>query len=106
MVQKKHTKEFDPFENLVLDDYEKEIEASLERGEWKSVDNLEQRNKELQEAARHTLDLRRSKKITVRVNQGDLIKLKVKAQETNIPYQTLLGALIRDFVKGNYSINL
>lgn len=106
MVQKKQKAKFNPFENLVLDDYEKEIEASLERGEWVPVKNFDAHKKLWQQAAARTLDLRKSKKITVRLNQGDLIKLKAKAKNKNIPYQTLLNILVRDYVEGDYSINL
>lgn len=102
----KQQKKSDPFKNLVLDHYEKEIEASLERGEWKGVDNFEKRKKELREGAKDTLELRKSKRITLRVNQGDLIKLKAKAKRKNIPYQTLLNVLIRDFVGDQYSVKL
>lgn len=106
MKNKKQKEKFDPFKNLVLDDYEKELEASLERGEWKSVKHPVEWRAMMQEAARNTLELRKSKRVTFRVNQGDLIKLKAKAIRKNIPYQTLLGALIRDFVEGKYSIRL
>ena len=103
---KKIHKPFDPFKNLVLDEYEKEIEVSLEKGEWVPTENQNEMKKMLKEAAiRHRL-LQESKKITFRINQGDLIKLKVKAKYTNIPYQTLLGALIRDYVEGDYKITL
>ncbi|MDA1316710.1 MAG: hypothetical protein O3B87_01645 [bacterium] len=103
---KKTNKQFDPFKNLILDKYEKEIEASLERGEWVSAENQEKMKEMFKDAAmRHRL-LQESKKITFRINQGDLIRLKAKAKDTNIPYQTLLGALIRDYVDGEYKITL
>ena len=101
-------KKFDPFENLVLDDYEKELEASIARGEWVSVspEEFKETKKLLVEAARNTLKLRKSKRVTIRLNQGDLIKVKARAKQANISYQTLLGALIRDYVEGNYSLKL
>lgn len=97
---------YDPFEDLVLDDYEKEIEASIARDEWKPVRDAAQMKEMFAEAARRHSQLDVSKKITVRVNQGDLVKLKSKARMKNIPYQTLLGVLIRDFVEGDYKITL
>ena len=45
---KKQKKQFDPFKNLVLDEYEKDIEASIGRGEWKSVDNFDEVKKMFQ----------------------------------------------------------
>jgi predicted DNA binding CopG/RHH family protein len=50
--------------------------------------------------------LNTSKPITIRVNQLDLIKLKAKAKEKNIPYQTLLSSLIRDFAAGDYTLKI
>jgi len=96
----------DLFKNLILTDEEQRIEKSLEQGNWKSISNLDKQKKELQKVATHTLDLRKSKRITFRVNQGDLVKLKAKAMRKNIPYQTLLGSLIRNYVEGRYSFKL
>lgn len=83
-----------------------EFEQSLKSEKWESVNDLKSWKKELQEAAHTTLDLRKSKKITLRVNQEDLYRLKANAIERNIPYQTLLNVLIRDYVKGQYSVKL
>lgn len=99
-------KQNNPFHNLILDDYEKEIEQSIARDEWTPVDNPEEMKRLFQEAAVKHKELQKAKKITIRVNQADLIKLKAKANRKNIPYQTLLSALIRDFVEGDYSIHL
>ena|SRR3989338_4229587 len=109
MVQKKRTKnnkEVDPFKNLVLDEYEKELEESAEKGDWKSIDNFNQRKKEVEQAARNTLELRKTKSVTFRISQGDLIRLKARANRRSVPYQTLLTALIRDFVEDKYSVKL
>jgi len=107
MKSKKTNK--DPFKNLVLDEYEQELESAFERGEYKPVskEEFEKTKKMLQEAASNTLaELRKSQSITLRVKQVDLLKLKARAKKKNIPYQTLLGALIRDFVEGKYSLKL
>lgn len=82
------------------------LEQSLKSEKWESIKDLKLWKKELQEAAQTTLDLRKSKKITLRVNQEDLYRLKANAIEKNIPYQTLLNVLIRDYVKGQYSVRL
>lgn len=102
----KKNKQHDPFKNLILDDYEKELENSLARGEWKSVKNSEELKEMFREAATRYRQLEKSKPITVRVNQGDLIKLQARAKNKNIPYQTLLSALIRAYVEDDYSIKL
>lgn len=106
-AKKQRNKEtFDPFKNLVLDEYEQELENALEKGQWKSAGNFQKRKKEVEQVARYTLNLRRSKPITFRIPQGDLIRLKERAEKRSIPYQTLLVALIRDYLAGKYSVSL
>lgn len=104
--RQKNKEKFDPFKNQVLDEYEQELENALEKGQWKSVGNFQKRKEEVEQVARYTLNLRRSKPITFRIPQGDLIRLKERAEKRSIPYQTLLVALIRDYVEGKYSIRL
>ena len=41
---------------------------------------------------------KKTKQITIRLNERDLIKLKSKAIMLGIPYQTLIGSQIRQFV--------
>lgn len=90
----------DPFANLILDEEEKLLEKSLERGEFEENSNFENTKKMLQEASSLYLELHKSKPVTLRVNQLDLIKIKAKAKRKQIPYQTLLGALLHDFAEG------
>lgn len=87
----------DPFINQILDEEEKALEEAFERGEFEELDNLDETKKMLQEAASRYLELNKSKPITIRINQLDLIKIKAKAKRKNIPYQTLLGSLIHEF---------
>jgi predicted DNA binding CopG/RHH family protein len=84
-----------PFDGLILDEEEQEIENSLE--EYVQVANFQESKKLLEDAARQYLNLNTSKPITLRVNQMDLIKIRAKAKRNNIPYQTLLGAVLHDF---------
>lgn len=106
-MKNKQTK-FDPFKNLVLDKYEQEIEDALERGEYEPVskEELKKTQEFFQEAARNTLEELKSKRVSVRVRQGDLNKLKARARQKNIPYQTLLNLIIRAFVNGEFSVKL
>ncbi len=103
---KKSTQKTDPFKNLVLDEEEQLIEQALEKGEYVSSPNFEETKKMLQEAATRYIELNTAKPITVRVNQLALIKLKARAKAKNIPYQTLLGVLINEYVEGNMKLSL
>ncbi len=102
---RKH-KNNDPFANLVLDEEEKLLEEALEKGEFESDPNLEETKKMLQEAAAQYLELHKSKPVTLRINQLDLIKIKAKAKRKNIPYQTLLGALLHDFAEEKRELSI
>lgn len=101
----KKAKKINPFENLVLDDYEREIEESLDRDEYVPVDNKEI-DKMLDEAAKNYPELEDSKSITLRVKKRDLIKLKAKAARNNIPYQTLINLLINSYTAGKTRLSL
>lgn len=96
----------DPFANLVLDEQEKLLEEALEKGEFEENPHFEDTKKMLQEAASRYLQLHNSKPVTLRINQLDLIKIKAKAKRKQIPYQTLLGALLHDFAEGKRELSL
>lgn len=48
--------------------------------------------------------LTKSKNITLRLNIADLHGIKMKASETGIPYQTLINALIHQYVTGTVKL--
>jgi predicted DNA binding CopG/RHH family protein len=90
----------DPFDGLVLDDEERAIEDAIERGEYIQVPDFENSKKLAEDAAKSYLQLNGTKPITIRIRQSDLVKIKAKAKQSNIPYQTLLGAVLHDFADG------
>ena len=81
---------------MKLDKNEKELLASFERGEWKSVKDLPRAKKHYREAARETL--RKDKRINIRISQRDLEGLQVKAVREGIPYQTLISSVLHKYV--------
>lgn len=95
-----------PFDNLVLDGEEQAIEDAIERGEFEEVPDLESTKKMLQQAAHDYKQLNTSRPVTLRINQLDLIKIKAKAKQSNIPYQTLLGAVLHDFAEGKRELSI
>lgn len=92
--------------NLVLDDEERTIEEALARGEFVETKNFEKTKKLFQEAAKLHQQLNRSKRITIRINYKDLLKVKARAQRNKIPYQTLVGTLIHQYAEGQTQIRL
>lgn len=95
-------KTFDPFKNLVLDEYEQDIEDHIE--EFEPIPNMEAEIKKHTMYAREYL--KKQKRITVRVNQADLDTIKQKAIENNLPYQSLINTLLHHYASGKISIQL
>jgi len=96
----------DPFSEVVLDKEEELIEELLENGEFEESSDLEDTKTMLQEAAVRYTALQRSKPVTIRINQLDLIKVKAKAKLKQIPYQTLLGFLIHQYAEGEKKLQM
>ena len=85
-------------QKLYLDDEERDLTESVERGERKSVKNLRQEIKKHQQYARNTL--RKDKRVNIRISSRDLEALQSKAVEDGIPYQTLMGSVLHRYVAG------
>lgn len=102
----KNQKQQDPFSNLILDDEEKLLEQALEKGEFEEDKNFTDTKFMLEETAKRYIELNASKPITIRINQLDLIKVRIRAKRKQIPYQTLLGSLIHQYAEGNESLSL
>ena len=82
---------------MKLDRSEKEILASLERGEWKSVKNLHEEIKKARAYAVATA--KKDARMNLRISRRDMIALKSKALEEGIPYQTLVAGIIHKYVE-------
>lgn len=89
--------------NIVLDNEEKDLLQSLETGEWKSVENLEDEIKKHQEIAKNTL--RKDKRINIRLSYYDLNALKTTATELGLPYQTLVSSVLHQYATGRLISN-
>ena len=102
----KKPKNIDPAVDLVLNEDELLLEQELENGEFLEEPGFAQTKAMLKEAATRHLALQKTKPITIRVNQLDLIRVKAKAKNKQIPYQTLLGSLIHQYAEGEKSLQL
>ncbi len=75
---------------------ERELERSIQRGEWRSLPKSEIRR--YQAYARATI--RKSTRINIRLSPQDLIGMRLRAEEEGIPYQTLVASVIHKYVTG------
>ena len=79
-----------------LDNEEKKIIESYEKGEWEPVSKEERQN--YVEAAKKSMA--KSKRINIRLTPKDYYDIQVKAMEEGIPYQTLISSIIHKYNKG------
>lgn len=99
-------KQTNPFKTLVLDKEEQSLEDALMRGEYISVKDTNKSKKMFDDAAKTYEELHKSKRVTIRINRKDLLKVKIKARKSGIPYQTLLGVLIHEFAEGQTKVEI
>ena len=83
---------------IKLDKEEKDILDSYERGEWKSVKNLEEEIEKHRGYARQTL--KKDKRVNIRISSMVLEELQTMAVEDGMPYQTLISSILHRFVTG------
>jgi predicted DNA binding CopG/RHH family protein len=86
---------------IYLDDDEKSLAESLENEEWFS-DLAEKEKKKYEAAARYSLN--KQMRINIRMTERDLMKIRAKAIEEGIPYQSLITMLIHKYNEGKMSI--
>lgn len=84
-----------------IDDEEKEIYEAIERDDYKVGENFltPERMNELKAAARATMNKARVK-ISLRLPETDLARLKARAMREGMPYQTLINSILHKAVSG------
>ena len=80
------------------DQEELELMKSIETEGWVSVNNLEEEIKKAKKAAEATLT--KSERMNIRISPNDLRRLKIKAMEEGLPYQTLVSSIIHKYLIG------
>jgi len=85
-----------------MDKNETELARSLENEEWVS-DLTKKEKKQYEEYARYSLN--KQKRINIRMSERDLKKIRAKAIEEGIPYQSLISMLIHKYNEGKVLIN-
>src|SRR3990172_9500544 len=78
---------------------ERALRIAVERGEWRSVKDLEKARARYQGYARATL--KKDRRINIRLSQKDLEALQTLALEEGLPYQTLIASILHKYVAGS-----
>lgn len=88
---------FDPFKNLVLDEYEQEIEDSLP--ENPVINPIPKKELAmLKKAAENTLKLlKKDEHISIRISRSTKQNLQKKAAKLGLGYQTLAGSILHQY---------
>lgn len=83
---------------MKLDREERDLLRSLERGEWKSIPDLEREKARYRRYA--VAALRKDKRINIRLPEQDLILIQQRALDEGLPYQTLISSVLHKFASG------
>lgn len=81
-----------------LEKEEKEILDAIEGGEWELVKPKRAELDYYGEIARNTF--RKDQRMNIRISKADLIRIKMKAAEEGVPYQTLVASIIHKYASG------
>ncbi len=81
-----------------IDQEERDLMESLEKDDWKTVNDLEERRESAVMAAKNTL--KKDKRINLRLTQKDYHDIQIKAVEEGIPYQTLISSIVHKYLNG------
>lgn len=79
-----------------IDEEEKELVESFNSGEWKSLKKKDQ--KKYIEAAKENIEL--MKKVNIHLSLKDYNRIKIKAMQEGIPFQTYISSIIHRYNKG------
>ena len=81
-----------------LDPEEQAILEELERGEWAPLPNQKQELAKLQASAKqHGNKMHR---VNIRLTDWDYEKIQVQALEQGVPFTTLIGSIVHQFLSG------
>jgi predicted DNA binding CopG/RHH family protein len=81
-----------------LNQEEKELLKSVERGEWKSVRRPEAERGRYRKYAEATF--KKGRRINIRISAQDLDAIRKRALEEGLPYQTLISSLLHKYAAG------
>lgn len=82
-----------------LDKEEKEILDAIENDRWELVKPKRTELDYYAEIARSTF--RKDQRMNIRISKADLTRIKAKAAEEGVPYQTLVASIIHKHASGS-----
>lgn len=92
-----------PFKNLQLNNEEKQIEKDIAAGKYIIDPDSNRIITQIKQAIKNE---KKDRMISLRLKNSQYLAIKKKAQETGVPYQSLLNVLINNYLNGKIQINL
>lgn len=80
------------------DKYEEHLAIAIEKDEFIPVDNQKKEINRYKNYFRNTT--KKDKRITIRIPYEDLEQIQEKANNTRIPYQTLISSILHQYATG------
>ncbi len=93
-----------PFRDLKLTKEEQRIQKAIEAGKYVETNNVEELKKAYKVYAKNTLS--KLKNINIRLSVRDIERLKTKAAESGMRYQTLAATLIHQYTNDKVQVIL
>jgi len=90
--------------NYKLDQEEEQILSDIESGKYKSIPEVKEEIKRTRQYAKNTLE--KVKNINIRLSHKDIQKLKIKAAENGIPYQTMVASILHQYADEKIEVKL
>lgn len=83
---------------MQFEEEELQILKDFERGDFKRISAFAAEKKNLEAAARNTLQ--KDKRINIRISSRDLEALQMRAAREGIPYQTYIASSLHKLISG------
>jgi len=83
---------------MKFDEAEIQILEDFERGDFKRISGFGAEKKNLEAAARNTLQ--KDKRINIRISSRDLEALQMRAAREGVPYQTYIASSLHKLISG------
>lgn len=84
-----------------LDKEERAILDAIESGRWEAVTPKRAQLAHYARIAKATF--RKDQRMNIRISRADLNRIKVKAAEEGLPYQTLVASVLHKYVSGGFT---
>ncbi len=101
---KANMKKYPSFDVEPHDEEEREFMEDYEAGHYVPVPHMEEEIERHMQIAQNTI--RKNKNVNIRLSEGNIMKLKQKALETGLPYQTIISTLIHQYVEGKIKMEI